>query len=125
MAKKLSRRGAVDERELCAGVPESVRPLVSELVENVNFMYVKLHETRKGIENEAIVIPYDNGGGQTGIRENPAFKGYQTLLASYRKTLEQLMAVLNRYGAVEKEQGENPLAQILAEAEKVLEDAAR
>ena len=122
MAKK---QGAVDANELCAAVPAKVRPLIVELVDNINFMHKKLVDTRDGIGKEQIVIPYDNGGGQTGIRENPAFKGYHSLLASYRKTLDELLTILKRYGADENEETDNPLAQILAEAEKVLEDAAR
>lgn len=110
--------------ELCANVPEQVRPFVAELAENVIFMHDKLIETRKGIVKQSLVIPYDNGGGQTGIRENPAFKAYQTLLASYRKALEELTATLRRYGGLEKKSDDNPLAKILAEAEKVLADAS-
>lgn len=111
-------------KQLCENVPEQVRPFVIELAENVIFMHDKLIETRKGLKNQALVIPYDNGGGQTGIRENPAFKAYQTMLASYRKALEELSATLRRYGGLEKNNDdENPLAKILAEAEKVLADA--
>lgn len=107
-------------QELCANVPEQVRPFVTELAENVAFMHGKLIETRRGLVKQSLVIPYDNGGGQTGIRENPAFKAYQTLLASYRKALEELTATLRRYGAIEKRSEENPLDKILAEAEAVL-----
>lgn len=109
--------------ELCKGVPEKARPFVAELAENVIFMHGKLIEMRKGIANQQVVIPYDNGGGQTGIRENPAFKGYHQLLAGYRKTLEELVAVLEKHGGLDAKQEDNPLAQILAEAEKVLSDA--
>ncbi len=112
-------------QDLCASVPEQVRPFVAELAENVIFMHDKLIETRKGLVKQTLVIPYDNGGGQTGIRENPAFKAYQTMLASYRKALEELSSTLRRYGGLEKKNDEeNPLAKILAEAEKVLVDAS-
>lgn len=112
--------------DLCASVPQQVRPFLIELAENVVFMHDKLIETRKGLKNQQLVIPYDNGGGQTGIRENPAFKAYQTLLASYRKALDELSSNLRRYGGLsKKDDGENPLAQIIAEAEKVLADAER
>ncbi len=106
--------------ELCANVPEQVRRLVEELAENVIFMHGKLVETRKGMDRQQVVIPYDNGGGQTGIRENPAFKGYHALLASYRKSLADLVALLREYGGFAQRDGDSPLARILAEAEEII-----
>lgn len=108
--------------ELVANVPEQVRPLVAELAENVSFMRRKLAQTRKGIRQQDVVIPYDNGGGQEGIRENPAFKGYHALLASYRKSLEELIVLLERHGGFERTDSESPLAIILAEAERLSDD---
>lgn len=105
---------------LCSSVPEHVRPLVTELAENVSFMAGKLRETRVGLAHQQVVIPYDNGGGQKGIRRNPAFEGYNQLLGCYRKSLDQLMAILRDNGADDASDGDNPLAQILAEAEAVL-----
>lgn len=120
----MAKNGLPTAKQLCENVPEQVCPFVAELAENVIFMHDKLIETRKGLKTQALVIPYDNGGGQCGIRENPAFKAYQTMLASYRKALEELSATLRRYGGLEKKRDEeSPLAKILAEAEKVLVDA--
>ena len=39
------------------------------------------------IETEDLIIAYDNGGGQSGVRENPFYPAYERLLASYVKTL--------------------------------------
>lgn len=108
--------------DLVANVPEQVRPLVAELAENVLFMRRKLAQTRKGIRQQDVVIPYDNGGGQEGIRENPAFKGYHALLASYRKSLEELVMLLERHGGFERTDADNPLALILAEARRLADD---
>ena len=109
--------------ETCAGLPDSIKSDVLELARDVEFMRGKLEETRNGLAKQQVVIAYDNGGGQTGIRENPAFKGYHQLLASYRKAFEELSSTLRRYGGLEKRAGDNPLDKILAEAEKVLADA--
>lgn len=108
--------------ELVENVPEQVRPLVAELAENVVFMRRKLAQTRKGIRQQDVVIPYDNGGGQQGIRENPAFKGYHALLASYRKSLEELVMLLERHGGFQRTDSESPLALILAEAQRFADD---
>ena len=39
-------------------------------------------------------MPYDNGGGQKGIRKNPLYDGYNSLFASFSKGLGQLDAML-------------------------------
>lgn len=108
--------------QLCAGVPDSVRPYALELAENVIFMGAKLEDTRSGLANQQVVIAYDNGGGQKGIRKNPIFEGYNQLMANFRKTADQLCALLKESGAVDDDGG-NPLASILAEAEAVLANA--
>lgn len=108
--------------ELCAGMPDEIRTHAIELAENVFFMEGKLVETRRGLANQQVVIAYDNGGGQKGIRKNPIFEGYNQLMSNYRKTLEQLIALLKEYGATKVDEKDSPLARILAEAEAVLAD---
>lgn len=46
-----------------------------------------LIEGRK-MEDEDLIVEYDNGGGQCGTRENPYYPAYEKLLASYVKTLQ-------------------------------------
>lgn len=108
---------------LCSRIPDDMRPHAIELAENLFFMEGKLRETRRGLANQQVVIAYDNGGGQKGIRKNPIFEGYNHLMANYRKTLGQLAEMLREYGAAHDDAQDNPLAQILAEAESVLSDA--
>ena len=109
--------------ELCSSMPEDIRPHAIELAENVLFMEGKLKDTRRGLANQQVVIPYDNGGGQKGIRKNPVFEGYNQLMANYRKSLEQLVALLRDYGGARLEDTDTPLSRILAEAEQVLANA--
>lgn len=40
------------------------------------------------MEHEDLIIEYDNGGGQSGVRENPYYPAYERLLSSYVKTLQ-------------------------------------
>lgn len=108
--------------QLCTGVAENLRPYALELAKNVIFMGQKLEDTRRGLANQQVVIAYDNGGGQKGIRKNPIFEGYNQLMANFRKTAEQLCDLLKESGAAD-EDGSNPLADILAEAEAVLANA--
>ena len=104
---------------LCKGMPPHLREHAVELAENVFFMEAKLIDTRKVLANQAVVIPYDNGGGQKGIRKNPIFEGYNQLMSNYRKTLEQLVSMLREYGKM-TETKDSPLAALLAEADAIL-----
>ena len=67
-----------------------------ELAETVVFMAEKLEESRKAMKDEPIVIPYDNGGGQTGIRENPHYTAYEHLVTAYNKSLRQLTEIVEK-----------------------------
>lgn len=57
------------------------------LKDQLELMANRLLEEGKKIKTEDIVIMYDNGGGQSGIRENPFYPAYEKLLAAYTKTL--------------------------------------
>lgn len=67
-----------------------------ELAEAVVFMAEKLEESRATLKHESLVVPYDNGGGQTGIRENPHFTAYEKLLTTYNKSLRQLTEIIEK-----------------------------
>ena len=64
------------------------------VIENTAWMKAKLDETRETIKNTAVAIPYDNGGGQTGIRENPLYKGYSALWKSYMAGMNVILGTL-------------------------------
>ena len=87
---------------ICASLPEPTRARAVELAENVLWMEAKLANAREVIGRSSVAIPYDNGGGQRGIRKNPAFDGYNSLTSSYTKALKQLCEML---GAQEPEEG--------------------
>ena len=82
---KMLRDGGVDEK-----IIKALRPVV----ENTAWMKVKLDAAREKIHNTGIVIPYDNGGGQQGIRESPAFKGYESLWKAYMLGMGRLLDTL-------------------------------
>lgn len=68
--------------------------ILKPVIENTAFMKAKLDETKELIKSTSVVIPYDNGGGQQGIRENPIFKGYESLWKSYMNGMNTILAVL-------------------------------
>jgi len=79
--------------EICAGV-HTLHDEALELAESVLFMAQKLKEARRIMRAEDLVIEYDNGGGQRGIRENPHFTAYEKLVTTYNKALRQLTEIV-------------------------------
>ena len=95
--------------ELVAGV-HTLHDEALELAESVLFMAGKLKEARENMKNEELVVPYDNGGGQTGLRENPHFSAYEKLMATYTKSLRQLTEFIENGSKTEK--GLNVMAEL-------------
>lgn len=71
------------------------------VIDNTSWMKAKLDEAREAIRNTSVAIPYKNGT-QTGIHENPLFKGYHSLWKSYMTGMNVIMAALPQ-SIVEKE----------------------
>lgn len=77
-----------------AGISERRMQTLAPIIENVSWMRAKLDDSRNLIKNSNIVVPYDNGGGQKGIRENPAFKGYEALWKAYMQGMNRILDTL-------------------------------
>lgn len=87
-----------DAARMVAHLDEPVRSLAEELAKNVLWMADKLAEARRVIASSSVVIPYDNGGGQRGVRKNPAFESYNALLSQYSRATAQLAAMIGDGG---------------------------
>lgn len=77
-----------------AGVSERRMKILAPIIDNVSWMRAKLDDSRDLIKNSNIVVPYDNGGGQRGIRENPAYKGYESLWKAYMQGMNRILDTL-------------------------------
>lgn len=73
------------------GISDKRRKLLEPIILNTAWMKAKLDDAREAIKNGNIVIGYDNGGGQKGIRENPLFKGYESLWRSYMAGMGKIL----------------------------------
>lgn len=76
---------------LSAGVSEKRMKVLEPIIINTAWMQAKLEDAREAIKNSQVVISYDNGGGQKGIRENPLFKGYESLWRAYMAGMERIL----------------------------------
>ena len=77
-----------------AEVPQQIIEALKPLLDNLAWQRIKLDETRDAIRSSSVAIPYDNGGNQKGIRENPLFKGYESLWKAYMAGLEKFTSYL-------------------------------
>lgn len=58
----------------------------------------------------SVVIPYDNGGGQKGLRENPLFKGYESLWRCYIAGMTKILDAMPLEEAQSELKKEEPQA---------------
>lgn len=92
-----------------SGVSDKRIKMLEPVILNTAWMKAKLDDAREVIKNSNVVIPYDNGGGQTGIRENPVFKGYESLWKAYMNGMERILACLpQEIARVEAEEATKP-----------------
>lgn len=91
------------------GISDKRMQMLEPIILNTAWMKAKLDDAREAIKNSQIVIKYDNGGGQRGIRENPLFKGYESLWKSYMQGMNRILDCLpNEVVEIETEEVEKP-----------------
>lgn len=76
------------------GVPQQQRDVLAPVIDNMAWQRAKLDEAREEMQDASIVCHYDNGGGQSGERENPIFKAYVNLWRAYMVGLEKYTSYL-------------------------------
>ena len=81
--------------DLIQGVNLKKHPLALQVAKECCWIVEKLEKHREGIADQPMVMPYDNGGGQKGIRKNPAYEIYNSTLSqlnSLVRTLDDMLA---------------------------------
>ena len=71
-------------------IPDEKRKAIMPLLPNIAFMKVKLDDARADLLYEDIFTEYDNGGGQSGLREHPGFSAYNKLFTTLSRSVKQL-----------------------------------
>jgi len=97
------------------GLSDKRMRVLEPIILNTSWMKAKLDDARDAIKNSNVVMPYDNGGGQKGIRENPLFKGYESLFKSYMSGMDRILSCLPA------EQIENNVPVIIEQPKTMLE----
>lgn len=76
------------------GISERRRKMMEPIIVNTAWMKAKLDDAREAIKHSNIVIAYDNGGNQKGIRINPLFTGYESLWKAYMNGMSRILDCL-------------------------------
>ena len=76
-------------------IPKSLRDVAMPLIHNLAWQKVKLDEARRDLMGESLFVPYDNGGGQSGIREHPGFVAYNKLFTTFSRGIKQLTDLMD------------------------------
>lgn len=91
-SRKNKERNRIKRLMKEAGAEEWKIKLYQQVIENTAWMAVKLEDTIAVIKNSEIAISYNNGGGQSGVRQNPLFQGYESLWKAYMTGMSQIMS---------------------------------
>lgn len=90
--------------------------MLDAVLENVAWIKAKLDGTREAIKESTVVIPYDNGGGQKGLRENPLYKGYESLWKAYMSGMAKILdAIPNGEVKTEEKKRDKTMLEIVRE----------
>lgn len=95
------------------------------IIKNVAWMKVRLDMAREKLSSEEMSIEYNNGGGQQGTKENPAFAAYNSMWKSYMMGMNKLIDAASPSGkkqlsveAVKTETKKNTLELVRAKHKK-------
>lgn len=94
MARRVKAEVARLQKATKDAIPAEKREPLIPLFHDLAFLKVKLDEARRQLLHESIFTEYDNGGGQTGLREHPGFAAYNKLFTSYSREMGKLIAIV-------------------------------
>ena len=93
-----------------SGIPDTTLNALKPTLQNLSTMADRLEILREIISDEPAFIEYDNGGGQSGMRENPSYKAYEALWKSYLSGMTILIKMLDTNSAKPDEKQESATA---------------
>lgn len=92
MTKKEQHRRELQQEyqtQLAACLKDST-PVTDILIARIAYLAAYLDELQEQTTKEGVVVRYDNGGGQTGIRVHPAVQVYTQYHKDLTASLKQL-----------------------------------
>lgn len=81
-------------KELFKDLPKENKKLCEGLIQNTAFMTITLRELQEDIKENGAVITTTGGNGFEVVKDNPAIKTYNTMIARYTAAIKQLAEML-------------------------------
>lgn len=93
--RRTTARGVTRIKKTLAalGMGEDDLAYHSELIASVGWLEDRLYNARLDLGDAPLTVEYDNGGGQRGVRKNPAFDAF---LDAYRQYMQGIRGLLAR-----------------------------
>lgn len=121
MNKNASRRRATYERNKikkllkAAGVDDDTISMLWPTIQNIGTLKAKLDDIQGELEEASLLIDWDNGGGQTGTKENPVFRMYESMWKSYTAGIKMVMSYIPEEQKKAKGNGNQNVLQLVRE----------
>ena len=77
-----------------AGASEGTIKLLQPVIQNTASLKAKLDDAQEEIQDASLIIEWDNGGGQSGVQENPIFRMYESMWKSYTSGMKLILGYL-------------------------------
>lgn len=104
-------------KKILADVPKQQVDLCERLIERAAFMLVTLMDYETAITRDGVITEMSQGS-YTIQRENPAAKGYNTMVKNYQAIIKQLTDLLPDKKDAEKAAAGERLAAFVAKGKK-------
>lgn len=85
-----------------AGASEETIKLLQPVIQNTASLKAKLDDAQEEIQEAPLTIEWDNGGGQSGVKENPVFRMYESMWKSYMSGMKTILGYVPELGTESK-----------------------
>ncbi len=85
-----------------AGASEETIKLLQPVIQNTASLKAKLDDAQEEIQEAPLTIEWDNGGGQSGVKENPVFRTYESMWKAYMSGMKTILGYVPELGTESK-----------------------
>lgn len=85
-----------------AGASEETIKLLQPVIQNMASLKAKLDDAQEEIQEAPLTIEWDNGGGQSGVKENPVFRMYESMWKAYMSGMKTILGYVPELGTESK-----------------------
>lgn len=94
--------------DVTSSIDVSRAAVLYPMLQNLAWMKCKLDDTRELLDKTAVLMKYENGGGQSGVRKNPGYEAYNAMFRQFSVATCKVCAMIPDEG------GKSELAEWLA-----------